>query len=203
MVVLATGSREFVPDLPGVDNPIVGTMDAFLSGSRKAGKKVAVIGGHYGAEIAVSLARDGKSEAEGYTKYHRPPAERMHQAVNAEKIRVVTLIEEGPMMGWPPFSQVQRFTVINEFLAEAGVNCLVQTSVKQITDTGLVCRDAGGKEIVIEADTVILALPRLPNRDLYHQLAGTGIQMREIGDCAGPEKVEKAIHMANYLARQI
>lgn len=74
---------------------------------------------------------------------------------------------------------------------------------QEITDNGLVCIGADGKEITVEADTVILALPRLPNRDLYHQLVGTGVQLREIGDCAGPEKVEKAIHMANYLARQI
>jgi hypothetical protein len=52
-------------------------------------------------------------------------------------------------------------------------------------------------------DTVILALQRTPNRALYHALNGTGVELHEIGDCTRPEKIEQAIHMANYVARQV
>jgi len=107
------------------------------------------------------------------------------------------------MIGWPPYFQMLRFMVINEFLAEAGVTCMPGTKVTALNDGSLSYRDGEGNEGSLAVDTVIFALPRLANRDLYDQLVGTGVQIREIGDCAGPEKVEKAIHMANYLARQL
>jgi 2-enoate reductase len=203
LVVLATGAKEIIPQIPGIDNPMVGTLDEFLSGKRKAGKKIAVIGGHYGAEIAVSLARDGKSKPVGYTKCHNPANERTLTVENPDKVREVTLIEEGAMIGWPPFFQVQRYMVINEFLVEDGVTCLTNTRISRISGNMLTVVNAEGTETSLEVDTVILALSRLGNRDLYHQLAGAGIQLREIGDCTGPEKVEKAIVMANFLARQL
>jgi pyruvate/2-oxoglutarate dehydrogenase complex dihydrolipoamide dehydrogenase (E3) component len=94
-----------------------------------------------------------------------------------------------------------RYMVINEFLAEAGVQCLTNVKAKAVEAGSVVYSDSEGKEGSIKADTVIVAMPRNPNRDLYQQLAGNGVRLHEIGDCAGPEKVEKAIHMANYLAR--
>jgi len=93
--------------------------------------------------------------------------------------------------------------VLNEYLAEGGVNCLNGVTVTDLS--GGVVRYAGadGKEGIIPVDTVIPALPRMPNRDLYRQLIGTGVELWEIGDCTGPEKIEKTIHTANYAARQV
>lgn len=202
-VVLATGSKEKLPDIPGLDSINAGTLDEFMSGKKQAGKKVVVIGGHYGAEIAVSLAREGKSRPEGYTKYHKPAGERVLQAVDPEKVREVTILEEGSTVGWPPYFQMLRYMVINEFLAEAGVQCLTGVKVRSVEAGAVLYTDPEGNEGSVQADTVILALHRNPNRTLYHQLAGTGVRLYEIGDCTGPEKVEKAIHSANYVARQL
>lgn len=203
VVVLATGSKEILPDIPGVDGAGVGTLDEFLSGKKRTGRRVAVVGGHYGVELAVSLAREGKSDPEGYTKYHRAAEERALDVVSPDNTREVTILEEGDMIGWPPYFQMLRFMVINEFLAETGVTCMPGTKVTALNDGSLSYTDGEGNEGTLAVDTVIFALPRLANRDLYDQLVGTGVQIREIGDCAGPEKVEKAIHMANYLARQL
>jgi 2-enoate reductase len=202
-VVLATGSKETLLDVPGIDSAHVGTLDEYLSGKKRAGKNIVVIGGHYGAEIAVSLAREGKSQPEGYTKYHKPAQQRSLQVEQSEKTRQVTILEEGPMVGWPPYFQMLRYMVINEFLAEAGVQCLTKVKVEAVEAEAVVYTDSDGKKGSIKADTVIVALRRRPNRDLYQQLVGNGVELYEIGDCAGPEKVEKAIHMANYLARQL
>ena len=53
----ATGWSAAVPDIPGVKGPNVCTMGDYLAGKAKLGDKVAVLGGGYGAEIAVSIAR--------------------------------------------------------------------------------------------------------------------------------------------------
>jgi 2,4-dienoyl-CoA reductase (NADPH2) len=206
IVVLATGSKEVIPDIPGVDGPNVITLDEFLAKKKPVGKRVAILGGAYGAEIAVTLAREGKKMPEaGYKKYHKPAAERALEVTDAEKVKEVTLLEEGgPMVvGMPPYSQLLRFMVLNEFLAEAGATVLPQTKVKEITAAGVNYVDSVGQEKTVAADTVILAVGRTGNRDLYRQLVGKGIDFHEIGDCTGPEKVEKAIHMANHVARQI
>ena len=55
----------------------------------------------------------------------------------------------------------------------------------------------------IQVDTVVVATGRAANKDLYHKLAGQGVKLWEIGDCTGPERIERAIHTANYVARQI
>lgn len=203
-VVLATGARETIPEVPGIDGPNVMTLDEVLSGKKTVGKRVAVLGGQYGAELAISLGREGRENPEtGYTKYHRPPEERGLGIKDPDKVKEITLIEEGPMVGWPPYSMITRFMAINEYLAEAGVKCLTETKVKEISDEHVRYVSKEGKEESIRVDTVVVAAGRAANRDLYHKLAGQGVNLWEIGDCTGPEKVEKAIHTANYVARQI
>ena len=134
-VVLAVGARETTPRIPGIDGPNVVTLDEVLSGRKTVGKRVAVLGGQYGAELAVSLGREGREKPEaGYTKYHRAPGERGLGVKDPDKVKEVTLIEEGPMVGWPPYSMIIRFIVVNEYLAEAGVKCLTGTKVKEIAD---------------------------------------------------------------------
>ncbi|MEW6262074.1 MAG: FAD-dependent oxidoreductase [Thermodesulfobacteriota bacterium] len=202
-VVLATGSKETRPDIPGVGDERVMTLDQFLSGQKKVGRKVVILGGHYGAEAAVTLSREGKAKAEGYDKYHRPPQERVLAVTEPDRVKEIYLLEEGVTVGFPPYSQMMRFMVLNEFLAEGGVKVMTQVKVKDLTGGQVKYTDQEGKEGLIEADSIILALPRAAHRDLYHQLAGTGPRLWEIGDATGPEKVERAIHTANYTARLV
>jgi 2,4-dienoyl-CoA reductase (NADPH2) len=203
VVVLATGSSETRPDLPGLDDDRVMTLDQFLSGAKKVGKKIVVIGGHYGAEAAVSLSREGKAKPEGFDKYHKAPAERLLAVTDADKVKEVHLLEEGPAVGSPPYAIMTRFMVLNEFLAEGGVNVVTGAKVTGVSDGQVRYRDAEGLEKAIQADSVILAMPRQANRDLFNQLDGTGVVLWEIGDATGPEKVERAIHTANYAAREV
>lgn len=205
-VVLATGSKEVIPDIPGIHGPNVITLDEFLSGKKAVGKRVAVLGGAYGAEVAVALAREGKKMPEtGFKKYHKPAAERGLTVTDPAKVKEVTVLEEGsPMIvGWPPYSQTFRFIVLNEFLAEAGAKVLSQVKITEITESTVKYIDSEGHAGTVAVDTVIVAVGRSPNRNLYHQLVGKGIEIYEIGDCLGPQKVEKAIHTANHVARQI
>ncbi len=205
-VVLATGAKEVIPDISGINGPNVITLDAFLSGDETVGKRVTILGGAYGAEAAVTLGREGKKMPEGgYKKYHKPAEERGLEVADPEKVKEVTVLEEGDPMaiGWPPYSQICRFIVLNEFLAEAGVKVLTQVKVKEITDGTVKYVDSEGKEETVSVDTVIVAVGRSPNKDLYQKLVGKGVEIYEIGDCTGPEKVEKAIATANYVARQI
>jgi NADPH-dependent 2,4-dienoyl-CoA reductase/sulfur reductase-like enzyme len=55
-VIMATGSRPSIPDIPGLDDPITG--EEILTGSRQAGDRVLVVGGGMiGMEVAEYLAK--------------------------------------------------------------------------------------------------------------------------------------------------
>jgi len=55
-VIVAVGSSPFIPDIPGVKGKNVLTCREVLSGQKKTGKKVIVMGGGYvGCETASSL----------------------------------------------------------------------------------------------------------------------------------------------------
>jgi 2,4-dienoyl-CoA reductase-like NADH-dependent reductase (Old Yellow Enzyme family) len=202
-VVLAIGSSETLPEIPGVGGTKVISLDEYLSGNRSVGKKVAIIGGQYGAELAVSLSREGKDKPEGYNKYHKDPAERVLAVTDADKVKEVYLLEEGPVVGMPPYSQMLRHMVLNEFLAEGGVECITGVKVSDITDGLVKYTNQEGNEESVAVDTVVLALQRIATRSLYQKLNGTGVELYEIGDCTRPENIEQAIHMANYAARQV
>ena len=202
-VVMATGSTETIPDIAGINGEKIITLDMFLSGKKSVGKRIAIIGGHYGAEAAVSLSREGKVKPEGYTKYHKAPEKRILAVTDPEKVKELYLLEEGLAVGVPPYSLMTRTMVLNEFLIEGGVSCMTGVKVTDVTDGVVKYTNHEGSEGSIAVDTVILALSRQPNKTLFQRLKGTGVEMFEIGDCTGPEKIERAIHTANFAARQV
>src|SRR4030042_5780607 len=138
----------------------------------------------------------------GYKKDHLSPEKRGLEVVDPGKVKEVTILEEGPTIGWPPYFMVTRFIVLNEFLQEEGVKCLTGVKVKEIADGTVKYTDKEEREGVVSVDAVIVAGGRVPDRDLYQKLAGNGIELWEIGDCTTPEKVERAVNTANYVARQ-
>ena len=202
-VVLATGSKPIIPDIPGIDLPHVITLDDYLSSKRNAGRKIAVIGGHYGAEVAVSLARIGKGKPADYDRYHKKEADRILRVTDEAAVKEVYLLEEGEALAFPPYSQMNRTTLLNEYLVEAGVICRTNVKVKEISDSSVTFIDKEENETAINVDTVIISLFRVGNRDLGRELVHSGLPVWEIGDCTSPEKIEKAVHMANYAARQL
>ena len=57
-VVIATGSRPIIPEIPGLEDPL--TAEDVLTGSRDVGRRVLVLGGGLvGIELAEQLAADG------------------------------------------------------------------------------------------------------------------------------------------------
>ncbi len=57
-VVIATGSRPIIPDIPGLEDPL--TAEEVLTGSRDVGRRVLILGGGLvGIELAEQLAADG------------------------------------------------------------------------------------------------------------------------------------------------
>jgi 2,4-dienoyl-CoA reductase-like NADH-dependent reductase (Old Yellow Enzyme family)/thioredoxin reductase len=177
VVILATGARPRVPqDIPGVDRSNVVILDDYLTKKRTdMGMNVAVVGGDHGAEVACSLARDGKK---------------------------VTLIAKRRRVAGAPYLAA-RWPLLLDYLRDAGVKILTEAATKNIGDKVVVIVDKGGKEDLIEADTVLLAPARFPNNELAEELKFKVPELYEIGDCVEPKHLQAAIHSACHVARKV
>jgi 2,4-dienoyl-CoA reductase-like NADH-dependent reductase (Old Yellow Enzyme family)/thioredoxin reductase len=174
-VVLATGSVSGSPGIPGMDKAHVLTVDDYLADRKEPGDKVAVIGGQHGAEVALSLARAG---------------------------RTVTVIEEKKAIALAPYLLTRRFVLLG-YIKEAGIEVLTRASVREINEGGVVVVGPDGKERTIEADSVLLALERLPDDGLEEQLKSMVAEIYKVGDCDRPLHTFHAFHSANRVARLI
>lgn len=178
VVLVATGSSPEIPDIPGVDRSLAVTLDAYLKGEAKVGERVAIIGAAHGAELAVSLAREGKE---------------------------VTILESGgiEIIGAAPYMDRIRKSVLHGYLQEERIKILTEVRIKNITDKGIIFIDKEGKEERLEVDNVVIASGRKPNNQLSKALRAKFTELYEIGDVIKPRRILSAIHEASFAARAI
>jgi pyruvate/2-oxoglutarate dehydrogenase complex dihydrolipoamide dehydrogenase (E3) component len=80
---------------------------------------------------------------------------------------------------------------------------LTEVKYEEITDKGLTITTTGGKRQTVEADTVVTALPLLPNTELLKSLDGIVPEVYAIGDCKEPYLIVDAIAEGSRIARAI
>jgi NADPH-dependent 2,4-dienoyl-CoA reductase/sulfur reductase-like enzyme len=176
VVILATGSTEYMPSVAGAEGPQVVTLLQYLRGEAKIGDKVVVWGGHEGAEAAVSLARQEKA---------------------------VTLLEESDSVGDAAFLKyVGRQLLLANYLEEDGVDVVTGASVEKIGD-GSLTYTSQGKRHEVTFDTLLLALGRVPDDELADQLKGVVPVLHRVGDCLEPHSIRHSIHSAARVALEI
>jgi hypothetical protein len=74
---------------------------------------------------------------------------------------------------------------------------------KEIIDNGLTITTKEGKRLSLEADTIVTALPLLPNTGLYKSLEGSAPEVHAIGDCREPHLTVDAVADGSRVARGI
>lgn len=176
VVILATGSEEHVPDVPGINGANVVTLLQYLRGKAEVGDAVVVWGGHEGAEVAVSLARQGKK---------------------------VTLLEESDTVADATFLKyVGRQLLLKTYLEEEGVKIVTGATVEKIGDN-TVSYTQNGKSEEIGFDTLLLALGRVPSDRLADQLGEVAATVQRVGDCLEPHSIRHSIHSAARVALEL
>jgi 2,4-dienoyl-CoA reductase-like NADH-dependent reductase (Old Yellow Enzyme family)/thioredoxin reductase len=179
-IVVATGSEESIPEVPGVSLGKVFTNEHYLraGGNVPVGRRVVVIGGNFGAETALSLANEGKE---------------------------VVMVEESDSINRPIYIQdiYSRGFMLDGLIERSGkVRVLINTKPIEITETGVIVENREGK-MTIKCDSVIVALDRKPKNSLYDGLKGMASEVYAAGDCVAPRDIFHAIHDAAYVARKI
>jgi NADPH-dependent 2,4-dienoyl-CoA reductase/sulfur reductase-like enzyme len=165
-MIIATGSVDSRPDIPGVDKPIVTTATDILLTKAKPGKmNILAGGGAIGCEVALHLAEQGKK---------------------------ATIVEMLPEVATDvPFFGRASFVMR---LENTGVTILTNSRIVRIEDNGLTAMDENQKELHIPGDRVILAMGLVAQSELYEKLKGSVPEVYTIGDCVEPRRVGEATH---------
>jgi 2,4-dienoyl-CoA reductase (NADPH2) len=190
-VVVAAGGTHNIPKIPGIDGKNVMTgeqlhhrLKAYLrfTGARlmtklvklylPVGKRVVIIGGTIqGCETAEMLVKRG---------------------------RQVTLVETGPEIGAGMLWRLVKPQLVH-WLEEKGVPMLTEVKLEEVTAKGLVITTKDGEKKLLEADTIITALPLSPN-PVCGEFQGVAPEVHCIGDSNEPGLVVDAIAPGGGLA---
>jgi len=175
VVVCATGIRAMVPEIPGLSQGHVVQAGDVLEGNVEVGKRVVVMGGELvGCETAEFLAEKGKK---------------------------VTVTRRGSEMVLKVGAVLRPFFLGR--LLEKGVTLLTDIRYNEVTPQGLVVTTKDDKRKVIEADTIVLAVGSIPDRELYQEIKGNVPETYLAGDCVEPRKIRDAIGDGYRIALKI
>lgn len=193
VVVIATGGRGTPPPFPVKEGAPVFSSLQILDGTVVPGKRVVVIGGgSVGCETAVSVARMGTISAENLKfllENEAETPERLQELLN-KGTREVTLLELEKGIGRDIGISTRWVTI--KCIRRLGITVLDQYQVKEVNPSGVVIVKEG-KESLIPADTVGLAIGAIANNDLYYKLEGEVKELYLIGDALKPQKITEAV----------
>jgi pyruvate/2-oxoglutarate dehydrogenase complex dihydrolipoamide dehydrogenase (E3) component len=163
-VVVATGAKPLIPNLPGIKSMKVVTAIEVLEERKEVGQDVVVVGGgSIGCETAEFLHRKGKK---------------------------VTLLEMLDRIG-EDIGPSNRWLVIDRLSSTVRIE--TKAKVEEITDEGVRISWAGKYPEFFEADSVVIAVGMEAVDQMVKELEGKVESLYHIGDCAKPGKVREAV----------
>ncbi len=173
-LMVAVGSVSALPPIPGIDSEKVIPATALDTREGEIGRRVAVLGGGLvGCESGLHLAMQG------------------HE---------VTIVEMGSSLA-PDANPRHRPLLMAEL--DKYVNIRTSLTARRVTEQGLLCTDAEGAEVFIEADTVLCAAGLHPREEVVDSLRGTAPIVEVIGDCVEPGTVRGATFRGYHAALDI
>ncbi|MFE3984994.1 FAD-dependent oxidoreductase [Nocardia tengchongensis] len=210
-VVLATGVKPRIPNIPGIDHPKVLTYAELVRDGKPVGKKVAVIGaGGIGFDVSEFLTVEGHPSLKldewkeewgvsddpnvpGFVTTPQPsPAAR--EVVLLQRKSSAFGKDLGKTSGW-----VHRAAV-----KAKGVEQLGGVNYERIDDRGLHISfgEKRQRPRIVECDNVILCAGQESVRDLHEPLQTAGVKVHLIGgaDLAAELDAKRAINQGTRLA---
>lgn len=168
VVIIATGSEEAVPDMPGIENSVLS--DDVLVGKVEVGERVIIIGGGFvGAETALHLGKQGKQ---------------------------VTVFEAlpNPDLGVAGLSLLREGGLFDRY----GIKYNISTPVVEIYKDKVLTIGRLGKKIYTDGDTIVNAIGRksVVDNEIVEYLKEERKKYFILGDAKQARKVADALYEA-------
>ena len=180
VLIIATGARPKMLDIPGINNEnVVTAHDVLGSKVEIREQKVAILGGwSTGCETAGFLA---------------------------EKANRVWVIDCAPASSrGRGITEINRLDLLVRLRESKNVTFLNEHDLREICTNGITVADKkNGEEYFLTVDTVILAAGLTPVNELAAQLAGKVSEIYTIGDALEPRNIATAIYEGTLVARKI
>jgi 2,4-dienoyl-CoA reductase-like NADH-dependent reductase (Old Yellow Enzyme family)/thioredoxin reductase len=188
VVVVATGSSMIIPEVVRGRPGVIDHIEALRS-REKIGHRVVVWGMTYGAELAISLAEEGREVVligEGGEKTLGGHASNFRRWWILRKLADVNTARGTP--------EAQRIS---------NPKVLPNVRVEKVSSEEIALSDETGVKQVLPYDVLIISRGRERDNALTAQLRARAAEVHEIGDCASVGDIQKAITSANEVARAI
>lgn len=175
VIIVAAGSAPIVPPIKGLNGDNVIIVNDYHHKADQVKESVAVLGGGLaGCEIAIHFAREGKE---------------------------VSLIEMNGELA--PDANIRHRPLMLQEIEKCGIRVYKNHKGMEVTDEGVICQNAEGKEVLIEGRTVICALGQKPRRDVVDELIDCAPIVKTIGDCVKASTITTAVYQGHHAALDI
>lgn len=217
-VVLATGVAPRLPDIVGIDHPMVLTYPEAIYGVKPVGARVAVIGaGGIGFDVSELLAtdesptlnlKDWRAEWGAPAPHEGPPTLRgaLATPIPAPPARAVYLLQRSPGRQGRGLGKTTGW-VHRASLKAKGVQQLSGVNYERIDDDGLHISFGKNRKNprVLAVDNVVVCAGQEPVRDLEDGLRARGIDPHIIGGAALAAELDakRAIRQGTELAARL
>lgn len=172
-LIVAVGSAPILPPIDGIDRSnVVVVNEYYREKQRLPGNSVVVLGGGLaGCECAIHLARDAKS---------------------------VRLVEMRDVLA--PDANIRHRPILLQELENQHVGLHTGCRAVRITDEGVWCVDADGKEVLVPGEGVICAAGQRARTDVADSLRESALTVKIIGDCVRASNICNAIYQGYHAA---
>ncbi len=163
-VVLATGGKSIIPDVEGIDQPMVCEATDILDGKVSPGKNVVVIGGGLiGMETSDYLSDKGSN------------------------VTIVEILERSPVL-----KITAHGYMLHKRLKQANCDFRFSTQVEQITNDSVIAVSGDKRDTISPVDQVVLAVGMKPREALKNALQSRGIPYHIVGDASEVRRIIEA-----------
>jgi len=193
-IIIATGAKPFIPDIPGIDLPHVVESWDVLKDRVYTGKKTAIIGGgSVGVETALFLAEKGTMSAEAikFLLVNRAEDPETLFEMATQGTKQITLFEMLDKMG-KDIGKSTKWGMMQD-LGRYNVKTMTGSKVVKIIPKGLKVEQNGHIQ-EIEADTVVIAAGSVSNNNLEAVAKKMGVEYRVAGDAKKVATAFEAVH---------
>jgi 2,4-dienoyl-CoA reductase (NADPH2) len=199
VLLLASGARHNVPDIPGIHSRKVMTSEDlhrrlkrllrfagpdFLRWGTKfvlplmLGKEVVIVGGRlHGCQTAEFLVKRGRN----VTIVDSCPVDQIGEGL------LETLVK--------PFLLI--------WLEEKGVRVIAEATLEEVNKQGLVITTKDGKQQTLRAGKIVTAMPMLADTELFREFQGVAEEVYVLGDARAPAYIVDAVEDGARMARLI